>query len=278
MPNQKWGRLRLRSRVLLHPLVALDVARGRAASILDTRFHRPRPGRLFVSDPISAVAQILGVADEVAHAAAERCDSNRLSLEIEAQLQRVIPAQMGKIAPPSGQWLSVLVSLYTAVRLVRPKTVVETGIGLVGASSVFILQALQDEGAGRLVSIDADRFRRIFGVPSGAGIPGRLVARHIRCAGRSRELLDGVGREFGPVDVFVHDSEHTFSNMLYEYQAAWKSGGDSILVLSDDVQNSAFDVFASSRSAEARFVRYDRSQFGFLRTNGPDRARDEPRS
>lgn len=150
--------------------------------------------------------------------------------------------------------------LYALVRLQKPDIVVETGVAS-GVSSAYILLALAKNKKGKLFSIDLpyalDEERlleRMAGksktvIPEGKK-PGWLVPEELRSnwhleIGKSSEKLPGVLQKTGSVDLFIHDSEHSYENMLWEYRTVWpflKKGG---FLLSDDIgRNSAFDEFS----------------------------------
>lgn len=150
-------------------------------------------------------------------------------------------------------------ALYALLRASRPKTVIETGV-CSGVSSYAILRALRDNGGGRLISIDMPDYEKVYlpalGLPPGALIPegkqpGFTVPNALRAGwdlrlGLAQELLPLALREVRELDVFLHDSQHTYEHMWWEYETAWthlRAGG---LLLSDDVfQNRAFPDFAA---------------------------------
>jgi len=58
------------------------------------------------------------------------------------------------------------------------------------------------------------------------------------------------------VDIFVHDSLHTYRNMRFEFETVWPSLTHSGVVISDDIaMNRAFEDFF--RSKLAFFARRD---------------------
>lgn len=147
--------------------------------------------------------------------------------------------------------------LYVLVRLVRPKIIVETGV-FDGISSSVILQALEDNKEGELISIDLPAASTIpesthrmkettlpMGCEPGWAIPEYLRGRHNLILGDSQEVLPSILKENLLIDIFLHDSLHTFSHQWFEYETAWphlKTGG---LLLSDDVLwTSAFHKFS----------------------------------
>lgn len=145
--------------------------------------------------------------------------------------------------------------LYFIVRAVKPKVVVETGVAA-GVSTGYILQGLKDNGFGRLYSIDLPFQWYIYGnfklhldsIPVGK-MPGYLIPEHLKknwklILGNTYEQLPTLLRNLGKIDLFFHDSEHTYKTMLFEYRMSWpyiKNGG---ILVSDDVAfTKAFDTF-----------------------------------
>jgi predicted O-methyltransferase YrrM len=124
---------------------------------------------------------------------------------------------------------------YVICRALRPRVVVETGVGS-GVTTSFILQALADNNEGHLWSIDlppigAEQF-------AGSFVPHPLRSRWTLVRGRSRDLLPQLLNDLPAPDVFLHDSLHTTGNMTFEFHAAWqkmKAGG---VLLSDDIHMS----------------------------------------
>jgi len=137
--------------------------------------------------------------------------------------------------------------LYVAVRLCQPAVVVETGV-FDGRSSAIILQALEDNGSGFLVSIDLPAQETIdgstqrmaetilpSGCPPGWMIPDHLRIRHRLLLGDSKDLLSRILSEHQPVGMFLHDSLHTFAHQMFEYVSAWECLENGGLLLSDDI-------------------------------------------
>jgi hypothetical protein len=121
---------------------------------------------------------------------------------------------------------------YVLVRLLRPDVVVETGV-CEGNSSRFILLALNLNEHGVLHSIDlpnADldlgegKGRQTHVRPEGkkAGwmVPDELRKRWTLHLGDAKELLPKVLAELGSIDIFIHDSLHSYDHMLFEFRTA----------------------------------------------------------
>ena len=150
------------------------------------------------------------------------------------------------------------VTLYAIVRALQPEVVVETG-GTPGKSSAFILRAMNRNGAGKLFTIDlpppasgssklqADEYFhavRPAGAESGWIIPDALRVRHHLLLGPSREHLPPLLSDLSKVDIFLHDSDHSYDNMMWEFETALKAMPESGLLLSDDIlDNSSFFDF-----------------------------------
>jgi predicted O-methyltransferase YrrM len=154
---------------------------------------------------------------------------------------------------------------YAAIRAFAPKLVVETGVAN-GVSTAYLLLALQKNGQGVLHSIGLDdRGYLPEGKALGWIVPDWLRPHWISHVGDSRELLPKILKELGSIDVFIHDSLHTYEHMLWEYRAAFphiRSGG---LLFSDDaLWNQAFPEFSKEVGAvRARVLR----GVGFLQKN-----------
>ena len=131
--------------------------------------------------------------------------------------------------------------LYALCRKLKPDTVVETGVSG-GVSSSFILCALEENQHGELFSIDLP-----WGEQSGWMIPDYLRHRWHLEQGRSAEKLPPLLEKLGAIDMFLHDSEHSYENMFREYESAWaylKTGG---ILLSHNVEwTRAFPDFCKS--------------------------------
>jgi predicted O-methyltransferase YrrM len=159
------------------------------------------------------------------------------------------------------------VYLYAALRQLRPRVAVETGVAN-GFSTAFSLLALQRNEEGLLHSIDLPReVGREYepgtfyegegraGIPPGSDpgwlIPAELKERWTLLRGRSQEELPPLLEELETIDSFMHDSEHSFECMWFEFNAAWphlRLGG---LLLSDDINSTAaFSRFAAEQARE----------------------------
>lgn len=154
-------------------------------------------------------------------------------------------------------WIKCGEVIYVLVRALRPTVVVETGVA-VGVSSACILAALERNGMGQLHSVDLPNYERTYltalgirpaamlqeGKTSGFIVPESLRSRWHLHLGNSRDLLPQVLSKLKDVEVFLHDSEHTYEAMTFEFETVWPRLSSGGLLLSDDViWNSAFPDF-----------------------------------
>lgn len=161
--------------------------------------------------------------------------------------------------------------LYTLVRLTRPRLILETGV-FDGYFTVCFLKALYDnfsnEGIeGKLVSIDLPSYEIMMestsemarthlppGCEPGWVIPENLKERWQLHLGDSRELLPRVAREVGDISLFFHDSLHTYSHMMFEYETVWPLLEKGAFLMSHDIYwNRAFRDFVK-RHQQVEFV------------------------
>lgn len=127
---------------------------------------------------------------------------------------------------------------YALVRLLKPEVMVETGVGA-GVSSWTILHAMEQNGIGRLISIDLPTPNTELLPEVGYLVPKELRHRWELQTGPSQYLLPKVLEELVEIDIFQHDSRHSYSNQLREYQTAWPFIRTNGMLVSDDVSNDA---------------------------------------
>jgi hypothetical protein len=137
---------------------------------------------------------------------------------------------------------------YLTVRLMKPKIVVETGVSA-GRSSAFILQALEDNGRlGYLYSIDPDP-------NAGYAIPDNLRRHWVFIPKKSSEAFPSLLEGLNQVDMFLHDSLHTYESMMYEFETVWPFITKNGVMLSDDIDfNRAFKNFCEKHNVRPVFL------------------------
>lgn len=134
--------------------------------------------------------------------------------------------------------------LFSLCKLHEPEIVIETGVAN-GFSSSYILFAMDSTKKGKLISIDDLMLPWHTKEKMGQAIPEYLRNRQTLIVGDAFSELKKILNSTIQIDIFIHDSEHTYQNMINEFRIAWphiKSGG---FLLSDDVfRNDAFLDFS----------------------------------
>jgi predicted O-methyltransferase YrrM len=244
----KWLLQNVRRRVgfaIKNPHYALN-AMVREFTFADERFlarlsgSSPRKIRTYLDEPINTPAFASNLRNEEEHFR---------SLSIES----------------ADLFAKKILNQYAVVRAIAPDSIVETGVAN-GVSSSYLLLALQKNKRGRLHSIGlADK---AF-LPVGKD-PGWLVPQWLRAAwqvhlGDARDILPRLLEQLGRIEIFIHDSLHTYDHMMWEFETAYphlQSGG--LLISDDALWNKSFYDFARKiRAPEAQIIR----GVGFLRKN-----------
>lgn len=144
--------------------------------------------------------------------------------------------------------------LYALVKLLQPTTVVETGVAE-GHSSSAILHALRDAGKqGQLYSLELPpgEQRLDDGAINSPKEKGHRVPQGLRkdwhlVLGDAKETLQPLLAKLGTIDIFIHDSLHTESHMMWEYQAAWPHIRENGVLLSHDISVSFWQFARKQR-------------------------------
>ncbi|MDG6933754.1 MAG: class I SAM-dependent methyltransferase [Nitrososphaerota archaeon] len=145
--------------------------------------------------------------------------------------------------------------LFSLVRILKPNHVLETGVDN-GVSSYFILRALESNRSGRLSSTDVspDCGSLLGGIDRG------IWDLHLLKGPSKRRDFTSYLRD-QQFDVFIHDSNHSYTWQLFEYESVLKHMNSDSLILSDDVDSSyAFIDFSKSHSLRPSFL-FDKTKF-----------------
>ena len=158
--------------------------------------------------------------------------------------------------------LAVRQFLWGFVRTNRPSRGLETGVAD-GASTRVILDAMEANARGNLFSVDIDRDVGRLARDSKGAPRWQLTVLPPR--GRARSLRALVAR-VGPLDFFLHDSDHSYPWQWFEYQEAWRALAPGGWLLSDDINASyALLDFSRSVSRPLWILSHPRKLFGALR-------------
>lgn len=146
--------------------------------------------------------------------------------------------------------------LYILVRKYKPHLMIETGVAQ-GISTYFILKAMKDNGFGKLISIDyshlymlpdlnvskklMDNYNTLRELGSGWIVPQELRDRWTFINGKTEDELPKLQVE--TIDMFFHDSDHSFENQTFEYEYAFSHMKKGILISDDVWWSDAYKTF-----------------------------------
>jgi predicted O-methyltransferase YrrM len=205
------------------------------------------------------VTAVETLIDHLEHRAAEFWDT------VEGQTPRGYRYNTGRVTGRDGYDEGL--RLYRLLRELQPRIAVETGV-CNGVSTAFLLLALEDNGHGELHSIDLPEVAgeeyepgTFWDGKGGAVIPpgkepGWMVPPTLRdrwelVLGRSQDELPPLLERLGEIDFFMHDSEHSYECMSFEFRTAWEALREGAVLVADDVNvNAAWDEFAQEVGRE----------------------------
>jgi len=143
--------------------------------------------------------------------------------------------------------------LYCFVRAIKPTIIIETGVDA-GSSSYVILEALKNNKKGKLYSIDsvdpsANCSKEDYINDMGWLIPEELKNNWKLIIGDSKVELPKLLKSLETVDIFFHDSLHTYQHMTFEFQTVFPYLSSKKLLLADDInKNNSFQDFIKSHN------------------------------
>lgn len=129
------------------------------------------------------------------------------------------------------------------VRLQRPSTMVETGVAR-GFTTAVALTAMEELDQGRLYSVDLPALEHEQRLTTGEVVPEHLHHRWELVLGPSRQVLRPLVERVAPIDLFLHDSDHTWASQIEEYRTVWPHLRPGGVIVADDIYNDAFLTFA----------------------------------
>ncbi len=225
---KEWFFLTMRS-----PVEAMD----RISTIIDVKSDK-----MFVTPPDYKTVALTEVLARLATLNGLHMDSIlQEAAEVEEAVKvRIAGLQNGPINHIHSADFALARLCYAAVRIMKPETLVETGVAY-GNTSAFILEALEKNGKGTLYSIDLPPLG-----PKVDDFVGILIRDDVRhrwklTRGTSKRTLPPLLKQLGTVDLFVHDSLHTYKNISFELELVTPYLSPNAAVIADDIdENPAF--------------------------------------
>lgn len=163
------------------------------------------------------------------------------------------------------------IKYYSLVRKMKPKILVETGV-CNGISSTFLLLAIAKNDCGKLYSIDFPEVEgkkyddKVFwegkkgdtipsGKESGWVIPDYLRKNWDFIKGKSQDKLPKLLNNLESIDFFLHDSEHSYECMWFEFNLAYEFLKLEGILISDDIHwNQSFYDFSKKYNKEIIYI------------------------
>lgn len=158
--------------------------------------------------------------------------------------------------------------LYALVRTIKPSVIVETGV-FHGFYTAAFLKGIHDnyrDGSadGKVISIDLPAYESIAEsthtspyithLPTGCE-PGWVIPEYLKDnrwqlhLGDSRELLPSVLNKEKNISLFFHDSLHTYSHMMYEFETTYPTLNQGDYMMTHDVHwNRSFPDFVKKHT------------------------------
>ncbi len=170
----------------------------------------------------------------------------------DAYADRVAEIHDAGVATDTTHWRDG-VTLYVVCRALEVETAVETGV-LFGSFDAHVLAAMERNGGGTLHSVD------LPGGPPGPFEYGHLIPDRCRdrwelYRGDAREVLPDLLERVGPVELFLHDSDHRLPHMRFEYETALDRLEPGGVLASHDVRLSGlFGRFTAANGLRSRVV------------------------
>jgi len=149
---------------------------------------------------------------------------------------------------------------YCLVRLTTPSSVVETGVAR-GVTSYYILRALEENRRGRLYSIELPVLRRRGKQDVGSMVPLGLRQRWTLIYGVGAREMKKLHKKLETIDVFVHDSDHSYRNQIAEYRIALTWLKKKGILISDDVSTDALLEAREEFGGELMTMRQAKSSY-----------------
>jgi predicted O-methyltransferase YrrM len=170
-------------------------------------------------------------------------DSHQAVASVRANFKDISKSRALPFSERFNADLTLALLSHAAVRSLHPRFVLESGVGY-GITSTLILDALEGQGRGRLLSFDLPPLSDIDSSCIGIAAPKRLRHRWSleRNVGSRRFLPKLVSSLEDEIDVFISDSANVPTLQRFEFSVVWpKLASPGVLIFNNT--NSTFHKF-----------------------------------
>jgi predicted O-methyltransferase YrrM len=156
--------------------------------------------------------------------------------------------------------------IYHVCRALRPTIAVETGVAF-GWSTLALLLAMQENGQGRLYSVDMPYKNRGNEDWVGCVVPTDLRATWTLIREPDRDALPPLLKSIEQIDFAHYDSDKSYRGRLFAYAQLYRHLGPGGVLMSDDINdNGAFRDFTLEHGLQPLVLqRPDGRYVGLLR-------------
>lgn len=153
--------------------------------------------------------------------------------------------------------------LYALARLLRPRTILESGVAN-GHSTYALLHAARANGCGRVHSVDVNPRVGVLLLDEERAPWSLTLLRR----GHEQQDLRALVASLPPVDLFHHDSLHTYAWQSFEFDTVARHSPGALIV-SDDADGSfAFSDHCERTARRPVLLVDERKVFGIIPRTG----------
>jgi len=182
-------------------------------------------------------------------------DDHQIEIYLEElESERILIEEFEKkYLEANGEFLTTkyeLISTYLICRITEPEFAVVTGTAY-GGFDTFILIAMMHNNKGNLISMDLPGKWTDYDV--GYAIPSELRNRWDYILEDTKNSLPDI-LEINDVDLTIHDSNHEYEHMQWEFNQFISSMQEGIIMSHDILHNSAWFEFVKKYNLENQHV------------------------
>ena len=83
--------------------------------------------------------------------------------------------------------------------------------------------------------------------------------------GKSQRKLPKILHDIDSVDMFIHDSEHSITCMIFEFELGWEWLEPGGVLIADDISwNDAFQIFIKEKECDSGLIHGNDPKTGYI--------------